>query len=214
MSVRVNLLPGSIKEQERARRANLLLVVLVVLFLAALGFVYFLKQGSVDRAVEDRDAAQAEVNGLQAQVQALSAFQALADELAAGNQLLITAMSDEIAVARLLNDVSLSLPGTSSLTSLTITRDDTEPAAGEVDLGTTVANLLLAGYSIERYAPGVEGVLLQFDQVNGLDLTYLNTAALADIATVGVTSFDANGLLNDAIYTDRYVEGLPEVAAQ
>jgi hypothetical protein len=125
--------------------------------------------------------------------------------------LLTTAMGDEIAVARVLNDVSLSLPGTSSLTALTLSRDDAVPAAGEVDLGDTVANLLLSGYSIERYAPGVEGVLLQFDQVSGLDLTYLNTAALAEIATVGVTSFDANGLLNDAIYTNRYAEGLPEV---
>jgi cell division protein FtsL len=211
MSVRVNLLPETIRQQERQRRANLLLVLLVVVFLAALGFVWFLKQGSVDRAVETRDAAQAEVNSLQAQVNALGAFQALADELAAGNALLTTAMGDEIAVARVLNDVSLSLPGTSSLTALTLSRDDAVPAAGEVDLGDTVANLLLSGYSIERYAPGVEGVLLQFDQVSGLDLTYLNTAALAEIATVGVTSFDANGLLNDAIYTNRYAEGLPEV---
>lgn len=211
MTVRINLLPSTIQERETARRANLLLVLLVVLFIAGLVFVYFTKAASVDRAVEARDAAQMEVNQLQAQVQALAAFQALADELAAGNTLLVTAMGDEIAVARILNDVSLSLPGTASLTSLTLTRDDATDAAGDVDLGDSVANLLVAGYSIERYAPGVEGVLLQFDQVTGLVLTYLNTAAAADIAGVGVTSFDANGLLTEEIYTDRYAEGLPEV---
>ncbi|HUG85234.1 MAG TPA: hypothetical protein VMM13_11755, partial [Euzebya sp.] len=207
----INLLPSTIQERASARRANLLLALLVVLFIAGLVFVYFTKAASVDRAAEARDAAQAEVNQLQAQVQALAAFQSLADELAAGNTLLVTAMGDEIAVARILNDVSLSLPGTASLTSLTLSREDVVETAGEVDLGDSVANLLFAGYSIERYAPGVEGVLLQLDQVNGLVLTYLNTAAVAEIAEVGVTSFDANGLLTEEIYTDRYAEGLPEV---
>lgn len=211
MSVRINLLPASIKERESARRANLLLALLIVLFLAGLGLLYLTKQGSVDRAVDTRDLAQEEVNQLQAQVQALAAFQELADELTAGNTQLTTAMGDEIAVARVLNDVSLSLPGTASLTSLTLTRDDTAVSEGDIDLGDSIANLVLAGYSIERYAPGVEVVLLQLDQVNGLALTYLNTAAAAEIAGVGITSFDANGLLTEEIYTDRYAEGLPEV---
>lgn len=211
MTVRINLLPSSIQERESARRANVALVLLVILFIAGLVFLYFTKSASVDRAVESRDAAQAEVNQLQAQVQALAAFQALADELAAGNTLLTTAMGDEIAVARILNDVSLSLPSTASLTSLTLSRDDVAAAADTVELGDTVANLLVAGYSIERYAPGVEGVLLQFDQVTGLVLTYLNTAAAADIAGVAVTSFDANGLMTEEIFTNRYAEGLPEV---
>lgn len=211
MTVRINLLPSSIQERESARRANVALVLLVILFIAGLVFLYFTKSASVDRAVESRDAAQAEVNQLQAQVQALAAFQALADELAAGNTLLTTAMGDEIAVARILNDVSLSLPSTASLTSLTLSRDDVAAAADTVELGDTVANLLVAGYSIERYAPGVEGVLLQFDQVTGLVLTYLNTAAAAEIADVAVTSFDANGLMTEEIFTNRYAEGLPEV---
>jgi hypothetical protein len=211
MSVRVNLLPSSIEEAESARRQNLLLGLLVLLFIAGLAFFWFVKQGAVDDAVLARDAAQAEVNTLQAQVQSLAAFQLLADELAAGNTQLTTAMGDEIAVARLLNDVSLSLPGTASLTALTLSRDAAADAAGEITLGDNVANLLLGGYSIERYAPGVEGVLIQFDQVQGLVLTYLNTAASAEIATVEVTAFDANGLLDDQIYTERYLEGLPEV---
>ncbi|CAN5340966.1 hypothetical protein BH23ACT9_BH23ACT9_19290 [soil metagenome] len=209
MSVRVNLLPSDIKEAETARRAVFGLALLVLLFIGLLALVYLTKQGAVDRAIIDRDDAQAEVNQLQAQVQALAAFQALADELAAGNNLLLTAMGDEIAVARVLNDVSLSLPSTSSLTALTLTRDQLAATGGEIDLGASVANLLVAGYSIERFAPGVEGVLLQFDQINGLVLTFLNTAAVADIAGVGVTSFDANGLLTDEVFTGRYLEGLP-----
>jgi hypothetical protein len=212
MSVRVNLLPGTVRERDRARRGKVLLGLLLLLLAGLLAVLFVLKQGSVERAVEARDAAQAEVNQLQAQVQALEAFQALADELAAGNTVLATALGDQIAVARVLNDVSLSLPSTSSLTALTLSRQDpAEATAGEPDLGEHVADLLLSGYSIERYAPGVEGVLLQFDQVDGLVLTYLNTAAVADIASVPVTSFDANGLLTEDIFTGRYVDGLPEV---
>jgi hypothetical protein len=211
VSVRVNLLPGQVRERSTTRRGSFLAALLVLLAIAGMAFLFLAKRGAVDDAIADRDAAQAEVNRLQAEVQALGQFQALADELAAGNGLLVTAMGDEIAVARVLNDVSLSLPSTSSLTALTLTRDETEATAGEPELGDAVANLLLSGYSIERYAPGVEGVLLQFDQVDGLVLTYLNTAALADIATVQVTSFDANGLLTEEIFTGRYAEGLPEV---
>jgi hypothetical protein len=211
VSVRVNLLPGQVRERSTARRGSFLAALLVLLAIAGMAFLFLAKRGAVDDAIADRDAAHAEVNRLQAEVQALGQFQALADELAAGNGLLVTAMGDEIAVARVLNDVSLSLPSTSSLTALTLTRDETEATAGEPELGDAVANLLLSGYSIERYAPGVEGVLLQFDQVDGLVLTYLNTAALADIATVQVTSFDANGLLTEEIFTGRYAEGLPEV---
>jgi hypothetical protein len=211
MSVRINLLPSQARARDKARRGNLLLGFLVLVVVGLLGLVFITKQGAVDDAVATRDDAQATVNQLQAQVQALGAFQGLADELAAGNVLLTTAMGDEIAVARVLNDVSLSLPSTASLTALTLTRDETVPTAGQPELGESVANLLLSGYSIERYAPGVEGVLLQFDQVDGLVLTYLNTAALADIASVQVTSFDANGLLTAEIFTERYLEGLPEV---
>ncbi|WP_370325033.1 hypothetical protein [Euzebya sp.] len=212
MSVRVNLLPPAERGRAGARRANALLVLLVLVFCAALAFVFVMKQGAVDDAVADRDTAQREVNDLQAQVDALSAFQALADELATGNTTLMTAMSGEIAVARLLNDVALSLPSTASLTDLAVARDVTADVAGEVTLGENVATLQLSGYSIERYAPGVEGVLLQFDQVNGLTVTYLNTANANEIGDVGVTDFDATGLLTDEIFTGRYDEGLPEVA--
>lgn len=212
MSVKVNLLPSSIKRKETARRGNVLLGLIVLALVGLLVLAGFAKQGSVDDALGARDMAQSEVNNVQAQVTALAAFQGLADELAAGNTLLTTAMGDEIAVARVLNDVALSLPSTASLTTLTLSRAVTPPAAGDPDLGGSIADLLLSGYSIERYAPGVEGVLLQFDQVDGLVLTYLNTAAIADIESVEVTSFDAIGLLTDQIYTDRYADGLPEVS--
>lgn len=218
MSVRVDLLPESIRRREQERAANVWLAAGVGVFVLLLVLVWAVEQAGVDRAVERRDLALQEVAQLQAQVDALAAFQELADDLAAGNQLLVTAMGTEIAVARVLNDVALSLPSTSSLTGLTLAREavpGAEPApatdAAEVDLGESVANLLLSGYSIERFAPGVEGVLLEFDQVEGLVLTYLNTAAVADIESVEVTSFDANGLLTDRIYTGRYATGLPEL---
>ncbi|MEE8601179.1 hypothetical protein [Euzebya tangerina] len=212
MSVRVNLLPRSIKQRERARRANALLALLVLAFIALLVLAYFAKRSAVQDAADVRDAAQMEVNDVQAQVDALGAFQGLADELAAGNASLMTAMDGEIAVARLMNDVALSLPSTSSLVEMTVQRTQTPAQEGAITLGSSVANMQVLGYSIERYAPGVEGVLLQFDQVNGLVTTYLNTAQDGDIGDVGVTEFDATGLLTDAIYTQRYADGLPEVS--
>lgn len=210
MSVRVNLLPRQARKRAQAQRANLLVVLVVAVVAGLLALLYLNKSGAVDDALAERDAAQAQVNQLQAQVASLQAFQSLADEVAAGDSLVTNAFGQEIGIARILNDVALSLPSTSSLTTLTLSRLAQEPAAGEIELADTIANLLLTGYSIERYAPGVEGVLLQFDEVQGLVITYLNNAAAAEIGTVGVTTFDANGLLDSEVLTGRYAEGLPE----
>lgn len=211
MSVRVNLLPREFEERDRQRRMIALAALGVVVFAALLLVLFLARQGAVEDAIAERDAAQAAVNQAQAEVNALAGFQALLDDLQSGDLLVATALDEEMAVARVLNDVALTLPTTSSLTALTLDRNDVvEGQPGEVELGGEVATLLLSGYSIERYAPGVEGVLLQFREVTGLTISYLNAASLADISDVGVTSFDASGFLDEEILTARYIDGLPE----
>lgn len=223
--VRVNLLPREYEERARARRATAITVLALVLLCALLAFVYLGKVAQVNAARDQRDAAQAEVTRLEGDLAALAEFGRLAERLDTRNTQLAVAMEDEISWASVFNDISLSFPANSSLQTLaaTASEPDPEPAGTdgvEVDPDLdpdldaldqdTVANIVFTGYSVERYAPGVEGVLLEFDDVEAFFSTFLATAGLEEIGEVGVTDFEGSVQLSPDAYTNRYADGLPD----
>lgn len=118
MSVRVNLLPREFEERTRQRRMIGVGVLVVFAWVALLAVVLLSQLGAVDAAREERDAAQAEVNRLQAEVNALGQFQQLASQLEATNTILATAMGEEVSWARVLNNIALAVPTTTSLVEL------------------------------------------------------------------------------------------------
>jgi hypothetical protein len=121
-------------------------------------------------------------------------------------------MADEVGWARVLNDLSLAFPGTSSLQSLSAVTQDPEQLDGTVDFGPAIASMSFTGYSIERYAPGVEAVLIEFDKVRAFFNPFLSTASRGDIGATEVTTFTGSVQLDDEAYTRRYDEGLPPEA--
>ncbi len=189
-------------------------------YLLLLGFGYVLKLGDVNQARQERDQAQADVARLQAQLNALEPFRRLAQQVEARNNVLAAAMATEISWSRVLNDLSLTFPPNASLLTLSATQPTAEDAgqtgeteAGAVALGEVVTTVEFSGYSVERYAPGVEGVLLRFDEVRGFFNSYLATAAAEERATTGVTNFNGSVQLGREAYTGRFAEGLPPEAA-
>ncbi|AXV06462.1 Type IV pilus biogenesis protein PilN [Euzebya pacifica] len=214
MSVRVNLLPREFEERSRQRRMVGVGVLVVAAWAALLAFVLLGQLGAVNDAKDERDTAQAEVNRLQAEVQSLAAFQDLADRLNATNAILTTAMDEEVSWAQILNNLALSVPTTASLTTFDGALNEGAPAANEVFTENDAADvgfLNVSGYSTERFAPGVESVLLRFGQVDSFFQQYLSNAAQAEIGDVGVTNFDAEVRLDEDNRTGRYADGLPEV---
>ena len=217
MSVRVNLLPREFEERSRQRRMIGVGILVVLAWVALLAFLLLGKLAAVDNAKDERDAAQAVVNQLQAEVNALSAFQDLAAQLAAGNELLASAMANEVSWAQLLNDVALTIPTTASLTDLQANLLDLPPGeVGGPDVFVETENgdvgvLTVGGYSIESFAPGVEAVLLRFGQVDNFFQQYLSVATADAIGDVGVTTFSADVRLGESARSQRYVDGLPEV---
>lgn len=217
MSVRVNLLPREYEARSRRRQMALLGVVVVLAWIGLLVFLLLGRLSAVDAAREDRDAAQAQVNQLQTEAAALAPFQALADELGATNELLAFAMGGEVSWAELLNDIALTTPSSTSLTSLSGNLlEDAPGTAGQGDVfvpneADDAGVLVVNGYSIERYAPGVEAVLLRFGTVENFFQQYLTIAASDEIGDVEVTDFTAEVRLDSDALTQRYVEGLPEV---
>ena len=214
MSARVNLLPKEIEQRARERRATSWTIGAVAAYAALLGLVYIAKLGDLNDARSDRDNAQAAVAEAQAELAALQEFAELDEQMTARNQLLSAAMATEISWARVLNDLSLTFPPSSSLLTFS------GASAGAGATGATaaapanpnsesVASVTFEGYSVERFAPGVERVLVKFDEVTTFFNAYLSEAAETPRGDTEVTGFSGTMQLNDDAYTGRYADGLP-----
>lgn len=178
-----------------------------------LGVAYTLRLGDVASAEQARDEAQEEVALLQTRLDGLAEFRRLADRMDSRNALLTSAMAREIAYSQVLNNLSLAFPANASLETLTIAATaDLPPATGAISFGEAVADAEFSGYSVERYAPGVESVLVDFDRVHTFFNTLLTTASTSEIAETEVTSFNGSVSLDTNAYTGRYADGLPPEA--
>ena len=216
MTARVNLLPREIAERARTRRTASWTMGAVLVFAALLGVFYLAKLGQVNRAEEERDAAQAEVTLLEAQKTKLQQFADLDAEVKERNTLLAAAMATEISWARAMNDLALTFPASSSLTALTAGMQgvDAEGATTTSNNPRAIANMAFEGYSVERFAPGVERVLLKFSDVGMFFNSYLSTAAVEVRGETPVTAFDGSLLMSAEARTGRYANGLPPEAGQ
>jgi len=142
----------------------------------------------------------------------------LNDELIARNALLAAAMDTEVSFARTLNDLALSFPATASLRTLQLQLEQAGPAGavapgaepGAVNLGDAIGTLTFEGYSVERYAPGVESVLLEFGGARSFFNAYLTGAGREEIDETPVVNFSGTVQLDEQAYTQRYENGLPE----
>lgn len=205
----VNLLPPEHAQRKRVERAMRLSAVGLALWLAVLGGAHWYKSGEVEAARTERDVAQAEVTTLQTRVAELEPYRQLAAELEARNTLLAFAMEEEVSWAQVLNDLSLTFPADSSLLTLTATTEQPEVGEGEVDRGPSVASVAWTGYSVERYAPGVETTLIDFSEVRNFFGTFLSSADRGLIEETEVTNFNGSVQLDEEARTHRYDDGLP-----
>jgi Tfp pilus assembly protein PilN len=182
----------------------------VVAFVALLGTLYTMKLGEIAEAEEAREQVRAEIAQLEAQIAELEQFRRLAEELEARNDLLAHAMEPEVSFARVLNDLSLAFPSSASLRTLGATLNDegTTPPTGVAE--PPAVTLTFDGYSVERFAPGVETVMVDFDKVPTFFSTFLATASLEEIEETEVTGFNGSVQLNEDARTRRYAHGLPE----
>jgi hypothetical protein len=214
--VRVNLLPAVIDEQRGARRIAIATGLLVVIFAALLGGLHTARQNEIREAEAQRDMVQGQVAQLQAEVAQLQQFRQLADELEARNAVLAFAMGKEVSFARVFNDLALGFPDTASMERLSVAMaEPAEPAPGSADFGDAIGSVAYEGYSTERYAPGVEAVLVEFAKIRSFFHTYLSTAERERIEGSDTTIhlFSGSAQLDDQSYTRRYEGGLPQEVA-
>lgn len=217
---RVNLLPGEVLVARRQRSIALVSLGILAAFVVALGTIYLLKVGDVNDATAERDETAREVAVLQAEADSLQEYQVLLDVVQNREALLTSAMDGELSWARILGDLALSFDRQASLTALqgASTAEDaaTDPGAAVAvddetfDLGDPVAQVDFTGYSVDRFAPGVEEVIAKFERAEGFDDPYLATAGDEERGGDTVTVFNGLVQLTERAYTHRYDDGLPE----
>lgn len=219
MSVKVNLLPREVEVRVRERRVALGALTGLAVWVLLLGLLYLQNVLAVGNARGERDAEQAELARLQARAAELAPYRELALRYDTHNTLLAHAMTPQISWSGALNDLALVFPANSSLLTLTATRSapaaltpGAPPAPGGAVGGVEplIGSLQFTGYSVERYAPGVESVLLGLEDAPSFASLYLSSAARALIGTTGVTNFNGSAELTEKVFTQRFAQGLPE----
>lgn len=210
---RFSLLPAQYAQRVAERRwvritCAALVVVLGLLVLAGLG------QGRrLHHAEETRDAEQARNTALVARGAQLVRFRQLADAVAGRERLLTAAMGTEVSWATLLTGLGTSFPAGSSLTSVSVESKlspfGTLQAAKAVNEKTMVGTAALSGYSVETFAPGVQGVLQTLVTVKGLSEPRLQSGTRSEIGTRPVTTFEGSAFIDARALSGRYAQGLP-----
>lgn len=125
---RVNLLPPEIGERRRFRHVQAGLGAGVLASLLAVGALFLLAAGQVDRAQEDLDANVAEASVLQAQVNEFAEVPLVYAQVEAAQAQVGQAMGQEIRWSYYLNDLSLKTPNRVWLESMTVTQTDQSAA--------------------------------------------------------------------------------------
>jgi Tfp pilus assembly protein PilN len=204
MSVRVNLLPEATKQRDRAAHQRSLAALVGVVFLAGLGGVYLWQSSQVSQAEDQLAAEQTRTSELRGDQAELIAFQELADRRDRSDDILMAALSDEVSLAGVLQDIAAVMPTDTQLETVAfslVTVDD--PAV------TSVGTLSLTGKTLTAHAPGVERVLLSLDKIVSFREAYLNSSTL-DEDDGRIATFSLDGQIGAEAETGRYANGIPE----
>lgn len=210
MSVKVNLLPQHIQQDARERRIALGAATGLVIWMLLLALFFVQQMAAASHTGNVRDDEQAELVRLQARANELEPYRELARRFDAGNALLASSMAGQLAWSGLLNDLALVFPANSSLLTMDITTPVGSASTGAPQAPGMVGSVLFTGYSVERYAPGVESVLLGMDDAAVFESLYLSAATRGLIGSTQVTNFTGSARLTDRVFTGRFLMGLPE----
>lgn len=120
---RVNLLPPEIAEQAKLRQRKMMLGLIVLGVMVAVVMGYLVVSSQVGAAEEDLAAAQATGSALAAEKATYSEVPEVYAAVDTAQQNLATAMTPEIRWSFFLNDLSLTIPNSTRLTSMTALND-------------------------------------------------------------------------------------------
>jgi Tfp pilus assembly protein PilN len=115
---RVDLLPDTIAEEARVRRAKLVAGGVALASVAAVGALYLLAAGEVSSAQEELDTAQARSAVLAAEAAQYADVPKVRADVESARLQQFQAMGGEVRFSFLMNDLALTIPRGTSLTTL------------------------------------------------------------------------------------------------
>jgi Tfp pilus assembly protein PilN len=205
--VRVNLLPESTRQRDRAARQRNGLLGAGVLLLALLGLIYWWASAQVTAAETQLAAELAVTSELRAEVDAMAGFQEMIQRREMASSALTEALAGEVSFAGVLQDLAVVMPSDAQLDSLALTFEPA--AAGATEAAAAVGIFTATGQTLTSHAPGVERLILELGKVASLLDPHLNSSTLND-PEEQVSTFSLEGRIGAEAATGRYHEGLPE----
>jgi Tfp pilus assembly protein PilN len=185
--VRVNLLPGEIRERQRVRRRGGAVAAVGVVALAALGAFYFLQQMRLNDLKQDLAAQQAENDRLRGEIAELQEFDQQQRELAASQDLLNTLLADEVRWSGVLRDISLVIPGQTWLTTLNGQITQTEGTVQPTEPSGLIGQISFNGFGLSHRAVALW--LTRLEDVEGFANPWVSTSQKTEIGLQEVVQF-------------------------
>ena len=199
----VNLLPPEIREALKSRRLAILVGMAGAAALALLVLLLFVFSASVASVRKDIAAQEAINADLEGRRQELVPFQDLQNRLEGVQELIGTALKNEVAWSGILSDVQFALPGQMFITSLTgdVAAGTEEAAVGAVTEETGIIGSITFTGTSNGTSP-IARWLGRLVEVNGWENAWVATAT--EVEELGriydsTTSVD----LTDEVVTER-----------
>jgi Tfp pilus assembly protein PilN len=196
--MRINLLPGEIRERQRIRRRGGAVAAVGVVVLAALGVFYFLQQMRLNDLRQDLEAQEAENDRLRAEIAELQEFDQQQRELAASQDLLNTLLADEVQWSGVLRDISLVIPGQTWLTTLNGQITETEAAAQPTEGPSgLIGQISFNGFGLSHRAVALW--LTRLEDVEGFANPWVSTSQKTEIGLQEVVQFTSTTDLSEQV---------------
>lgn len=139
---RVNLIPDEIAHEAKVRRAKIVLVGSVAAAVAAAGGLYVMASNDVSAAQDAQTAATARSAALSTEAAKYADVPKVKADLASAQAQQAAAMGGEVRWSFVLNNLALTVPAGTGLTSLNASITGAAPAAGDAATGSSIKSVL------------------------------------------------------------------------
>ena len=183
----VNLLPSDVRQRLRTRQLTVLVGMVAAIVVAGLLAFYVLQSNKLSSANNDLTAAKSHNAALQAQVNSLSRFQQLADQRDAQKTTVSTAKSGTVRFSGVMHDLSMAIPSTVYLNSVTANLQLGDGASIAETTSGIVGSIQFQGSASDHLSVALW--LTRLAQVTGWDNSWI-TGSTKRAATGDGTSTD------------------------
>lgn len=195
--VPVNLLPPQIRSEQRKQRTYRMVVTGVVVFGVLLLAVTALQRFQINDKENTLREQRAQAASLKSQVDDLKEFDDLQTTIDQNRKILATALLNDVAWSRFLDDLDQNIPSDAWVTGLNLSAKTGATPLGDPSLGTVEYQ----GYVMSF--PGLSGWMNKMEDLEGQQFVYLSTGNKVDLAGQKVINFTANSHLTPSMLSGR-----------